>query len=122
MIEATRRIDLVEGFTLQHLADFDHPTLTLTNVHKAFGTLWYGDNRPTLILSNPELYSRFRTLLAPMQRRWEGPFKRGLMFNSAYWWASTSPELRDGKILLLNENSPEDPKMNGYIQVTGQVA
>jgi hypothetical protein len=110
--------DLVEGYAIQHISSLDHPCLTLSGVQRAWGTLWFGNVQPTTILSRPDLWHEAHNKIHPTHRRWIDAQKRAFMFNGGWWWPSLIRELADGWIVILNENHPLEPRLNGCFFVS----
>jgi len=111
--------DLIDGYAIRHLAEFDSEFLTITNVLKAHGTLTYGNVHPTLILSSTQLLRELISKVHPRNHPlgWDGPFRRGYKMMGAPWWPSMIPEMDDGWVVLLNEDHPMNPKLNGCYKV-----
>jgi hypothetical protein len=99
-----------------HLPDFDGPRLLITNIQKAYGTLWHGHQKPTLIVSSEAIKEEAQAkivsdYLVPVERFG----RKGFKFNIAAW--ISSHEITDGKVYLLNEKEPEDARLSGWLQV-----
>lgn len=85
----------------------------MTASHKAFGSLWYGDVKPTLILSTEAVMMRTLRILMPSARKpamYGG--NTGFMLNGAIW--SHDGEVEEGVVYVLNQNFILDSKLNGF--------
>lgn len=111
--------DLIDGYLIQHISGSDGENLTLTNFFRAHGSLTYGNVRPTVVLSSAQILRDVVFKITPSQRPqgWDGPFKRGFKIAGSPWWPSLIPEVESGWIVLLNEDHPLEPRLNGCFKV-----
>ena len=102
------------SFSSAHFEEFDGP-LTISNATKLYGTLWYGNRHPTLVISSKEnKEDMMRKLIPNLEMKWHKG-KRSFQFHGAVW--KDSEEITDGKVYMLNENEPCSPKLNGWFEV-----
>ena len=106
--------DKLATFTSKHFEEFDGQ-LTIEKATKLYGTLWYGNLHPTLVLSSKKNKEEMMRKLVPnLEMKWYKG-KRSFQFYGAIW--TESEEVTDGKIYMLNHNDPCNPKLNGWIDV-----
>lgn len=105
-------------FTTSHFEEFDGP-LNLANTTKLYGTLWYGNCHPTLILSSKEnKEDMMRKLIPNLEMKWHKG-QRSFKFHGAIWTHCT--EITDGKVYMLNDFYPGDAKFNGWLDTNAHV-
>lgn len=107
--------DAVPGYIVQHLQEFDGGP-PFTAAQKAYGSLWYGNQRPDIILSSEAMMKRMIKRLIPSQHKPVMYGKNfGFMFNSAKWSHPDGLgfEIEDGWVFMLNTGNPTDIKLNG---------
>jgi hypothetical protein len=98
-------------FTSQHYEEFDGD-FTVKRAQSFFANLWYGNLHPTLILSSKENKEEMmRKLIPNLEMKWHKR-RKGFLFNGAIW--VDAEEISDGKVYMLNDKQPNDPKFNGW--------
>ena len=104
----------IAGYAAQHLNELDGP-FAVTNTMKAFGSLWFGSAKPTLILSSMAVKKEMvKRIIQIVPVNVSGHF--GFKWNGADW--IDDDRITDGRIFMLNENYPMSPRYNGWFMVT----
>ncbi len=113
-------IDGIERFHLHLEAKYlDRACSTTSMVMSGFGSLWYGHEKPTVIISSPVYLLEWWKKLQ-LQSRFTMKY-RGVQcprFSGAAWW-DWEKGIKPNRIYFLNENLPHDPKFNGWFDVEG---
>jgi hypothetical protein len=103
---------MIPGYKVRHLEECDGEP-PLTGATKAFGALWYGNQKPTLILSSRNLKDDMIMRIKPDNIRLTArDGKLSFMFNGAIW--THQDGIEEDVIVLLNEKFPEDDRFNGF--------
>ena len=104
--------ELVEGFLIQMLPVHD-PAFPVARALKCYAQLQYGNLKPTAIWSSKEVKEMFLEQLHPAIRRSTGALK---------WWGGFWQEKDflqgDDTVILLNEQHPMNPRLNGCYHYT----
>jgi hypothetical protein len=103
------------GYECIHIKDGDGMP-PFTGAMRVYGTLWYGNFRPTLILSSHEYLRKMLHCIIPekivptiyLKNGWR---VLGFVFGEAIW---TEHERCGDRVYMLNESNPKNPKLNGY--------
>jgi hypothetical protein len=77
----------------QHIWELDNNDAIISTLQKAFGTLWYGNCKPEMIVSSPRVIGRLWNAIMPRQRVMvyipSGLRNRGFVFNGATVFADS---------------------------------
>jgi hypothetical protein len=103
---------------MRHLEECDTDVLTISAVNRAFGTMWFGDERPTVIISSRAIKEQMmclirREYLKPLP--WAKNLEEGFLFNGAYWIHAEC--IKDGEIHMHNSRFPDSERFNGWFKV-----
>ena len=110
----------------QHLAEFDNNDAIITTALKAFGTLWYGNQKPEFIMSPYRMAGRVWSAIMPRQRVIvecsRSRYNRGFLLCGATWFGNDA--LSD-EVVLINTQMWNPPavcnKFNGWYHASKTV-
>jgi hypothetical protein len=97
--------------------------VTLTEIQRAFGAAWHGNNRPTMIVANLETMGKVATLLAEnflaKSENWTELQPLPIIAFPKYSGADmmVCADIPNGSVLLFNENHFNDPNLNCLLKV-----
>ena len=104
--------NIVTGFKVRRVLDAEGKP-PLTGANTCWGTLWYGNIHPTVILSSYAIKMQFAKIMKPghvVPVWYRNHF--GFHFCGSPW---VNDESLDGTdwIVMLREDMPDDPRLNG---------
>jgi len=111
-------LDLVEGYVVQRLIEFDSEFLTITGILQAYGTLSYGNEAPTTILSSEAHMREMIRKIHPSDRRYTDSKKTSFRFGLKGIW-QCAPFIEKGFIAMLNDANPGHARLNGCFEIGG---
>lgn len=105
----------IPGYVLRYLHGCDGMP-PITAAQAAFGELWYGPEKPDLILSSEAMMKRMVRCIAEEHLKpvmYGNNF--GFMFNDARWShpGGNGFEIEDGWVFMLNTKNPTNFMLNG---------